>query len=172
MKRGNGAAQQGFKMYDLVICEMCGTSFYATTHSEVCVTCAAHNTPAKPAVTKIDDKAIAARQTAKAFGAKALKGTAAQKQWAEKIRASVMADLSFEDALRVGEMHNMLGTAKFWIENFGSAYGKKAKKTTQQFREFLRDQKSLMDAYKAADATESEAIAEKYNALTTAWGFK
>lgn len=172
MKRGNGAAQQGLKMYDLVICELCGKSFYATTSSEICQKCAALNTPEKPAVTTLDEKAIAARQTAKAFGAKALKGTAAQKQWAEKIRASVMADLSFEDALRVGEMHNMLGTAKFWIENFGKAYGAKPKKTTQQFREFLRDQKALMDAYKAADAVESEAIAEKYNALTTAWGFK
>ncbi|MBK7543185.1 MAG: hypothetical protein IPI57_15825 [Candidatus Competibacteraceae bacterium] len=39
-----------------------------------------------------------ARSIAKAFGGKALKGTAKQKEWAEKIRASKIDGMSAEDA--------------------------------------------------------------------------
>ena len=50
------------------------------------------------------------------FGMKALKGTQKQREWAEKIRASKLAQMSFEQIALVSEKPNAI-YAKFWIEN-------------------------------------------------------
>ena len=65
----------------------------------------------------ISAKAQDARNIAKAFGGKALKGTAKQKEWAEKIRAEKLAKMQFEDAVDIVTVGGFLDSAKFWIEN-------------------------------------------------------
>ena len=65
----------------------------------------------------ISNKAQDARNIAKAFGGKALKGTAKQKEWAEKIRAEKLAKMQFEDAVDIVTVGGFLDLAKFWIEN-------------------------------------------------------
>lgn len=63
------------------------------------------------------DKAVQTRQTAKALGAKALKGTAKQKAWAEQIRKEFLS-LSFlsNEALELITQSQLTEHSKFWIE--------------------------------------------------------
>lgn len=68
---------------------------------------------------RVSKKAQANRDIAKFYGGKALRGTAKQKEWAEKIRADFLAS----DALTDGEREELVtcggvtGHSKFWIEN-------------------------------------------------------
>lgn len=62
------------------------------------------------------DRTVKARQTAKALGAKALKGTAKQKAWAEDIRKAFLEQDLTDDALSLVTSSEMTATAKFWIE--------------------------------------------------------
>ena len=111
-------------------------------------------------------KAIDARATAKFFGGKALTGTTAQKEWAEKIRAAALDKMSDGDAAVVCCKSGLLNTARIWIENRG--------KTAAQFASFAVSQKTLLAAYKAAaarqDADSAKKISEEYNALTAVFG--
>ncbi|MDR5655298.1 hypothetical protein [Ruixingdingia sedimenti] len=74
--------------------------------------------PAKP----LSQKALNARNAAKNHGMKALKGSAAQKEWAEKIRAEKISfafSSYFPEAERPEALEALarLTKAKFWIEN-------------------------------------------------------
>ena len=111
-------------------------------------------------------KAIDARATAKFFGGKALTGTPAQKEWAEKIRAAALDKMSDGDAAVVCCKAGLLNTAKIWIEN--------RSKTASQFASFAVSQKSLLAAYKDAaakmDTDAVKSISAEYNALTASFG--
>lgn len=111
-------------------------------------------------------KAIEARATAKFFGGKALTGSTAQKEWAEKIRSAALDKMTDGDAAVVCCKEGLLNTAKIWIEN--------RDKTAEQFADFAVRQKALLAAYKAAAAKQDtdslKAISEEYNALTASFG--
>ena len=62
------------------------------------------------------DRTVKARTTAKSLGAKALKGTAKQKAWAENIRKEFLEQDLTDDALMLVTSSEMTATAKFWIE--------------------------------------------------------
>ncbi len=108
-----------------------------------------------------------ARAVAKAFGGKALKGTAKQKEWAEKIRSEKLAQMGQDQAEMACDPNGLLTNSKFWIENrsaAGAAIG-----------DFVMQQKALLAQHRAAktagDAVKVAAIATEYNALTAKWGF-
>lgn len=123
--------------------------------------------PAKSTNKKLSEKAQAARGTAKFFGGKALKGTAKQKEWAEKIRAEKLASMTEDQAEMVCDPVGLLTNSKFWIEN-RTASGK-------DIGLFIEEQKAVLKQYRAAAAKEDreavKALAERYNALTQKWGF-
>ena len=114
----------------------------------------------------MSQKAIDARAAAKFFGGKALAGAAAQKEWAEKIRAAALDKMSDGDAAVVCCKAGLLNTAKIWIEN--------RNKTAAQFAAFAVSQKSLLAAYKDAatkmDTDAVKSISAEYNALTASFG--
>lgn len=112
-------------------------------------------------------KAMEAREIAKAFGGKALKGSAKQKEWAEKIRAEKLAEMDEDQAEMACDPNGLLTHSKFWIDNRGVAGA--------NIGAFVQEQKALLKQYRAAqskvDAVNAKAIAEQYNALTSTWGF-
>lgn len=116
---------------------------------------------------KISDKAQDARALAKSFGGRALKGTTKQKEWAEKIRAEKLGQMSPELAELVVDPNGLLTHSKFWIEHRDS--------NGEAIGEFIHQQKTLYKQYQAArEALEHEKvkeISEQYNALTAKWGF-
>lgn len=64
-------------------------------------------------------KAKESRKLAKFYGGKALKGSAAQKKWAEEIRQKVLESsaLSDEQKTKLVTLGGPVNTAKFWINN-------------------------------------------------------
>lgn len=127
----------------------------------------------------LSSKAIEARDVAKFFGGKALKGAAKQKEWAEKIRAEKLKAVSGEHAELICEPDNLLQNAKVWIEN--------RNKSGRDFAEFVMTYRA-----KGGEAAKIRAqgvtfpvgshervnceiklkrIVAEYNALTSAWGF-
>lgn len=76
----------------------------------------------KPERKPLNEKTIWARNVAKRFGGKALTGTKKQKDWAEKIRAEILASLEATSALRSAQDLASITEAKFWIENRNKTY--------------------------------------------------
>ena len=115
----------------------------------------------------LSTKAQDARAVAKFFGGKALTGTAAQKEWAEKIRAEKLGEMTQDQAEMACDPAGLLKTAKFWIEQRA--------KSGQQIGDFVMEQKALLKTAKslraAGKSDEYAATAATYNALTTVWGF-
>lgn len=116
----------------------------------------------------LSDKAQDARALAKFFGGKALKGTARQKEWAEKIRAEKLRQMSPELAELVVDPNGLLTNSKFWIEHRDSS--------GEAIGEFIHQQKALYKQYQSArealDHEKVKSISEQYNALTAKWGFQ
>lgn len=73
----------------------------------------------KEARKQLSSKALEGRAVAKLFGGYALKGSAKQKEWAEKIRADKLKEMnSFEIAEYFCDKDNTpFQSAAFWIEN-------------------------------------------------------
>lgn len=115
----------------------------------------------------ISNKAQDSRNAAKMFGGKALTGSAKQKEWAEKIRAGKLAEMSAEQAEMVCDPKGLGRSAHFWIENRA--------KTPGAIAGFFVQYKALnmkCDALKKSGSEkEYAAAAAEYNALTTVWGF-
>lgn len=113
----------------------------------------------------ISAKAQDARNIAKAFGGKALSGTAKQKEWAEKIRAEKLSQMDFDTAILVCDKNGLLGHSKFWIEN--------RTKSATEIGLFIIEQKKLLASFRKLEkgTEEAFAIADKYNTLTAKWGF-
>jgi len=126
-----------------------------------------HNYITGQARTTLSARALDARAVAKAFGGKALKGTAKQKEWAEKIRAEKLAGMTQDQAEMACDPAGLLTNAKFWIEARGRA--------AADIGAFVMNQKGLLAqarALKAAGRAEEYAdVAADYNNLTASWGF-
>ncbi len=114
---------------------------------------------------QLSDKALKNRQKAKFFGGKALRGTAKQKEWAEKIRAEKIQSMNAEASELICDLHGLCTHSKFWIKN--------RKKSAAEFESYIFTQKSLLANYKKAhennNASEVSRIAESYNKLTAEW---
>lgn len=127
----------------------------------------AHNYITGAARQTLSAKALDARAVAKAFGGKALTGTAKQKEWAEKIRAEKLASMTQDQAEMACDPSGLLTNSKFWIENRAAA--------ASAIGAFVTDQKALLAqarALKAAGrADEYSRAAAQYNAMTAQWGF-
>jgi hypothetical protein len=65
---------------------------------------------------KISDAAKAARKESKSYGAKALTGSAKQKNWAEQIRADFLKNIKNEECINMIVVSSIFKKAKFWIE--------------------------------------------------------
>jgi hypothetical protein len=117
--------------------------------------------------TSLSDKALDARAVAKMFGGRALKGSKKQKEWAEKIRAEKLREMTDLQAVAACDPNGLLTHSKFWIEN--------RDKSGKEIGEFVEQQKTLLAAYNearnAGDAEKVARIAGQYNALTNKWGF-
>lgn len=113
-----------------------------------------------------DSKTLENRSIAKKFGGKALMGSAAQKKWAEKLRADVLTKLSSDESELVLTC-TLLNSAKFWIEN--------RQKTARDILDFVITQKSLKARYDEAKSNGDDVnvsnFANDYNKLTEKWGF-
>ncbi len=130
--------------------------------------------PSRP-LRVISARAMDARTVAKMFGGKALTGSAAQKEWGEKIRAEKIAGMTDDQAELACDPNGLGRSAHFWIENRTRA--------AHEIGQFFIEQKALLARAKAllarakalrdaAIAEEYAALAAEYNAMTTAWGFK
>lgn len=120
----------------------------------------------KPATTrtKLSDKALKARSLAKQFGGKALTGSKKQKEWAEKIRESVISKLSEESAILLCSPKSLFKTAKSWIEN--------RDKSPKEFEVFILKQQQLLAEYNSLEVgSDATRIASEYNELTATFGF-
>lgn len=124
------------------------------------------NKPRAPR-TELSAKAQDARAVAKFFGGKALTGTAKQKEWAEKIRASVLGWLTQDQAELVCDPASLCRTASFWINN--------RNRRPAEFPEFVEAYRALArrcESHRAAgNQSALTADVAKYNALTAVWGF-
>ncbi|NCC41549.1 MAG: hypothetical protein EOM21_19445 [Gammaproteobacteria bacterium] len=127
----------------------------------------AANAPRAPRRTP-SQKATDARAVAKMFGGRALKGTAAQKEWAEKIRAEKLAGMSEDQAEMACDPNGLLTHSKFWIEQRARS-GAEIGSFVQEQKALLKQAKTLKAAGKADEYT---AVAAQYNALTAQWGWK
>ena len=111
--------------------------------------------------------ALNARNIAKAMGGKALKGTAKQKEWAEKIRAEKLGMMTQDQAEMACDPCGLLTHSKFWIEN-RSANG-------TDIGNFVMNQKALLARHRTASKAGNGLVvaetANEYNALTAKWGF-
>ncbi|MFA7175043.1 MAG: hypothetical protein WC340_16845 [Kiritimatiellia bacterium] len=85
----------------------------------------------------VSKEAMRARNIAKFFGGKALKGSKKQKEWGEKIRAEKLAEMD-EALAEVVVTDTVAETAKFWIEN--------REKDPEQFREKFSRHAELREA--------------------------
>ncbi len=118
------------------------------------------------------------REYARQFGGRALTGTAKQKEWAEKIRAEMLAGMNQDQAEMACDPKGLMKTAKAWIEN--------RKRKPREIGEFVMEQKAMLRQFEAIKSLrdlcrdderrkalqlELEQIAEKYNALTKCFGF-
>lgn len=101
-------------MKDLVICEICGTSFYTEKSLEVCSLCLGIE---RIRIDKDIKTAQSLRKTAKSLGARALKGTPKQKKWGERLRLNFINSAINIEAVKTLISSPSLETAKFWIEN-------------------------------------------------------
>lgn len=115
----------------------------------------------------LGEKAQAGRDLAKSFGGKALKGTAKQKEWAEKLRAEKIAQMDNDQAVMACDPKGLLTNSKFWIEN-RVASGKAIGEFVQMQKALLKQANTLREMKKT---DEYRAVAEQYNALTAKWGF-
>jgi len=117
---------------------------------------------------ELSGKAQDARAVARVFGGRALTGTRRQKEWAEKIRAEKIKGMDEAGAILACRPEGLGKSSKFWIEN--------RSKSAQKISDFFKTQTKLMSEYKEAYDAKNEAavkeLAEKYNALTTKWGFE
>ena len=105
------------------------------------------------------------RDVAKFFGGKALQGTKKQKEWAEKIRAEKLGQMTPEQALMACDPGGLLTHSKFWIEN--------RKKSGSDIGAFVSEQKHMFDDFNSSNKeAERRRIAERYNKLTESWGFE
>ncbi len=114
----------------------------------------------------VSKKALSSRNVAKLFGGKALIGTAKQKEWAEKIRAEKLQEMTEEQATLACAPSGLGKAAKFWIENRG--------KKGAEIGGFFQTAKELREKFAQLEkgTEECRAVAEKYNSLTAAWGFE
>ena len=122
----------------------------------------------KPVAFQISNKALDARAGVKIYGAKALKGTAKQKDWAEKIRAEKVSQLrSIDDAIIVCDPTSLAATAAFWIDS--------RTRSGAEFAGFIKEYRALLARAKAlkesGESAAYAAVAAQYNALTSDWGF-
>lgn len=115
----------------------------------------------------LSDKAQDARAVAKQYGGRALKGTAKQKEWAEKIRAEKVTQMTDDQAEMACDPKGLLTNSKFWIEQRERS-GAEIGAFVQEQQALLKQARSLREAGKG---DEYAAVAAKYNALTTAWGW-
>lgn len=123
--------------------------------------------PRKPRF-KANEKTKNARDIAKSFGGKALKGTSKQKVWAEEIRANVLKSVNEVQAEILCYL-TIFETAKFWIENRNmpaSQIGENAEKTAELLK---RINKLLREAEKSLVTDQFRNIIDdkKYNELMT-----
>lgn len=65
----------------------------------------------------LSSNALDARIAANKFGGKALTGSTKQKNWAETIRASVLATVPPDQARLICSASSLTGKSKFWIDN-------------------------------------------------------
>lgn len=111
--------------------------------------------------------AMGARADAKALGGKALKGSKKQKEWAEKIRAEKIREMTEDQARVACDPNGILSHSKFWIEN--------RNKSGREIGEFVQEQKALLaearELKAAGKESEYAVVASIYNNLTTEWGF-
>lgn len=115
----------------------------------------------------ISQKAQDGRNIARLFGGRPLTGTARQKEWAEKIRAGKIADMSEDHAVLACNPDGLGRGSKFWIEN--------RDKNADEIGCFFEQQKDLLEqaktAREAGSAERYEEVAAQYNVLTASWGF-
>lgn len=144
-----------------VKCSNCGISFKASAGNALCL-CSACGPKTKIAIT---DKAKSARAVASMFGGTALTGTAKQKNWAEEIRAKMLAAMTEDQAILVCKHDSLFTTAKFWIEN--------RTKDGRQIGEFAAKLADIRAEHVTArtenNAEKIEATAAEYNQLTKEW---
>lgn len=101
-------------MSDLVICELCGKSFWTSGSSEICCGGSGNS---KKMTTKDKASLVKKRETAQSHAAKSLKGSVKQKKWAESIREKYLLLCKNKEVLQIYINSSWALNAKFWIEN-------------------------------------------------------
>ena len=100
-------------MKNLVICEICGTTFNTNSNLEICGACFKR----KKSINKNTKIAQFLRIEAKKLGAKALTGSPKQKEWGERLRREFILNAHNIELVEILICYPSLETATFWIEN-------------------------------------------------------
>ena len=153
-------------MSDLVICELCGTTFSTISCVEICPSCMSNKATEKRHQKTLDN-AKKQRQIAKFIGLKALKGTAKQKSWAETIRKELIEKISKIDSKETHKVFAILSagvfmTADFWINrrNIIDQVQSDLYKAVE-----LKDKANAMHAAGESGSAEYNEIASQYHAV-------
>jgi len=112
--------------------------------------------------------AVTAPPAIKAFGGSALTGgSQKQRDWAERIRLSIVSRMSLEEAIMVCDPNGILTDARWWIEQRNLLPSTVADFVFEQKRQ-LAECRALRESGDAAGYAEAAAA---YNALTARFGF-
>ena len=154
-------------MSDLVICEICGTTYesHSEKDNDVCPSCRARQAaPKSQRHQKSLDNAKKQRTTAKFFGLKALKGSAKQKSWGETIRKELIEKLNASQKDAVIELlaSPLFADAGWWIDR-RNGLAKLAADLEKAL--LLRDQCNAMHAAGESGSAEYNALAAQFQAI-------
>jgi hypothetical protein len=154
-------------MSDLVICEICGSTYesHSAADHDVCQACTArHAQPKSPKHQKSLDNAKKQRSTAKFFGLKALKGSAKQKSLGETIRKELIEKLNntHKDAVIELLASALFADAGWWIDR-RNGLAKLAADLEKAL--VLRNQCNAMHANGESGSAEYNALAAQFEAI-------
>jgi len=100
-------------MGNLVICEICGTTFNSNDENDVCSVCRKRINGS----TSHKTRAAGISMEAKTLGCKTLTGTPKQKGWGESIRKSFIENAQDIKSVRPLIVSRHLSSAKSWIDS-------------------------------------------------------
>ncbi|WP_298624543.1 hypothetical protein [uncultured Legionella sp.] len=157
-------------LYDLCICEFCGTTFKSRSNEDVCSSCSQGTRASLPNHQKCLRVAKKNRQHAKAVGLKTLTGTSKQKAWGEVIRMQFLAHM--ERSITVAEedvhaVYHLLTSVLFkpaavWIKHRDDLEGLQMNlvKAVQ-----LKSKANAMHAKGESKTEEYRLIADQYHEI-------
>ena len=161
-------------MSDLVICEICGSTFTTSSSSDACSHCKTSSSKSSSKNSYSLNKAKEARKTASSNGLKALTGSDKQKSWGESIRKDFLASVSQEAIYLLASSY--FAKASFWIDNrnnlkqLSDLLAALAKAKSDGKNELFVELRAFLDDEKVASYVSKVAVKKtKKSVMQRAW---